>query len=133
MFLLAVVLVASIAGNSILSFIVGQKQKSITDLTAIYQANQNTVQSYQRMEQSLSGNEICMSGVELAGKLDLSKSIDNYISVTNTGINYVGYFKTERNAKAFLNNVKKAATITSSRVAKSKKGTYQCKLAAATA
>ena len=132
-FLLAVVLVASIAGNSILSFIVGQKQKSIADLTAIYQANQNTVQSYQRMEQSLFGNEICMSGVELAGKLDLSKSIDNYISVTNTGINYVGYFKTERNAKAFLNNVKKAATITSSRVAKSKKGTYQCKLAAATA
>ena len=85
------------------------------------------------MEQSLFGNEICMSGVELAVKLDLSKSIDNYISVTNTGINYVGYFKTERNAKAFLNNVKKAATITSSRVAKSKKGTYQCKLAAATA
>lgn len=131
--ILAALLAITVAGDKIISRIVEQRQQSLSDLSTLYQSNQYTVEAYQRMEQASDENASCMSGVELAGKLDFSKSSDNYINVTNTGLNYVGYFKTRENAQSFLDNVKKAANVTSSRIAKSKKGTYQCKLTATVA
>ena len=133
MLILAALLAITVAGDKIISRIVEQRQQSLSDLSTLYQSNQYTVEAYQRMEQASDENASCMSGVELAGKLDFSKSSDNYINVTNTGLNYVGYFKTRENAQSFLDNVKKAANVTSSRIAKSKKGTYQCKLTATVA
>lgn len=133
MFLLVLALVAAIAGDAMMKRVVSQRQNSLADLSVMYQANQDTVSAYQRIEQVSDKDAACVSGVELAGKLDLSKSSDNYVHVTNSGMGYVGYFKTEGDAKAFLGNVKKIATVTSSRIAKSKKGTYQCKLEATVA